>query len=141
MVVFKPIIPSYSISFKVDDSGVHHGILRCLVMTEVMFDARNPSRWVSFFPSREVHPHAWLSEMSISFSCCWVSDMKQLGGFDDRGLGLEGWLRVAGFVLRLKGCPKDVLGGGSKLVGFRWVKEKKKDKGAAADFSSKKFQQ
>ncbi|RWW39104.1 hypothetical protein BHE74_00055593, partial [Ensete ventricosum] len=44
-----------------------------------------------------------------------------------------------GCVLRLKGCPKGVLGVGNKLVVFRWVKEKKKDKGAAADFSSKKI--
>ncbi|RWW61216.1 hypothetical protein BHE74_00031740 [Ensete ventricosum] len=60
-----------------------------------------------------------LSKMSISFSYCLVSDMKWLGrlmaergggsrvddcglglkeavrGFDDRGLGLEGWLRIA----------------------------------------------
>ncbi|RWV83418.1 hypothetical protein GW17_00054978 [Ensete ventricosum] len=49
--------------------------------------------------------------------------------------------RGDGCILRLKGCPKDVLGGDSKLVGFRWVKEKKKDKGALADFSLKKFQQ
>ncbi|RZS24778.1 hypothetical protein BHM03_00057885 [Ensete ventricosum] len=29
MGVFKPIVPLNCISFKVDDSGVHHGILRC----------------------------------------------------------------------------------------------------------------
>ncbi|RZR71081.1 hypothetical protein BHM03_00003408 [Ensete ventricosum] len=31
-------------------------------------------------------------------------------------------------ILRLERCPKDVLGGGSEMVGFRWVKKKKKDK-------------
>ncbi|RWW37260.1 hypothetical protein BHE74_00057654 [Ensete ventricosum] len=46
-----------------------------------------------------------------------------------------------GCVLRLEGCPKGVLGGGSEMVEFRWVKKKKKDKDVVADFSSKKFQQ
>ncbi|RZR71691.1 hypothetical protein BHM03_00006454 [Ensete ventricosum] len=58
-----------------------------------MFGARNPSRQISFFPLREVHPYT--SEMSMSFSYYWVSGMKRLGGFSDRGLGLKRWLRVA----------------------------------------------
>ncbi|RRT56931.1 hypothetical protein B296_00019336 [Ensete ventricosum] len=45
-----------------------------------------------------------------------------------------------GYILRLEGCPKDVLGGGSEMVGFLWVKKKKKVKGATTEFSSKKFQ-
>ncbi|RWV93432.1 hypothetical protein GW17_00044107 [Ensete ventricosum] len=44
MTIFKLIVPLYSISFKVDNSGVHHGILRCLVMTKVTFGTRNPSQ-------------------------------------------------------------------------------------------------
>ncbi|RWW22548.1 hypothetical protein BHE74_00021853 [Ensete ventricosum] len=76
------------------------------------------------------------------FGCCWGCDLGLLiGGY---GSFRCFWVMKIGYdgcVLRLKGCPKDVLGGGSKIVGFRWVKEKKKDKGAAADFSSKKFQQ
>ncbi|RWV86402.1 hypothetical protein GW17_00051706, partial [Ensete ventricosum] len=34
-------------------------------------------------------------EMLRSFSCCWVSGIKRMGGFGDKGFGLEGWLRVA----------------------------------------------
>ncbi|RRT74701.1 hypothetical protein B296_00019847 [Ensete ventricosum] len=106
MVVLKPIIPSYNISFKMDDSGVHHGILRCLVMTEVTFGARNLSRRVSF-PSREVLPHAWLRYIIVpkvvqqNFSAKRALSMllfravaELQGRFYDRGLGLEGCLRV-----------------------------------------------
>ncbi|RRT42623.1 hypothetical protein B296_00027674 [Ensete ventricosum] len=32
MGVCKPIVPLNCISFEVDDSGVHHGILRCLIL-------------------------------------------------------------------------------------------------------------
>ncbi|RRT66158.1 hypothetical protein B296_00021400 [Ensete ventricosum] len=56
--VLKPIIPLYCISLEVDGSDVHHESLRCPVKAEVVFFARKPSRRVSFFPSREVHPHA-----------------------------------------------------------------------------------
>ncbi|RZR81439.1 hypothetical protein BHM03_00007665 [Ensete ventricosum] len=119
------------------------------------------------WPARVSHAIGWLrvllrilllrSEMSISFSYCWVSDMKRFGGLmaerdggsrvDDCSLelkekGYDGcvlsyrgalkmtWVAaiILGCILRLKGCPKDVLGGVSKLVEFRWVKEKKKDK-------------
>ncbi|RZS27264.1 hypothetical protein BHM03_00060706 [Ensete ventricosum] len=38
--------------------------LQCLVMTEVTFGARKISHRVSFFPSREVHPHAWISHIT-----------------------------------------------------------------------------
>ncbi|RWW42449.1 hypothetical protein BHE74_00052003 [Ensete ventricosum] len=58
LCVLKPIVPLYWISLKVDDSDVHHGSLWCLVIAEVAFFTRNPSRRVSVFPSREVHPHA-----------------------------------------------------------------------------------
>ncbi|RWW69763.1 hypothetical protein BHE74_00022599 [Ensete ventricosum] len=56
--VFKPIIPLYGVSFKVDGSDVHHGSLRSPVITKVALRARKLSRRVSIFPSREVHPHA-----------------------------------------------------------------------------------
>ncbi|RWV92796.1 hypothetical protein GW17_00044794 [Ensete ventricosum] len=121
MVVFKSIISSYSISFKVDDSGVHHGILRCLVGSNVR---RAKSIPLGLLLPIEGSPPSCMaalyqSKMSISFSYCLVSDMKWLGrlmaergggsrvddcglglkeavrGFDDRGLGLEGWLRIA----------------------------------------------
>ncbi|RRT68996.1 hypothetical protein B296_00006977 [Ensete ventricosum] len=42
--VLKPIVPLYCISLKVDDSDVHHGSFWCLVIAEVAFFARNPSR-------------------------------------------------------------------------------------------------
>ncbi|RWW87696.1 hypothetical protein BHE74_00003460 [Ensete ventricosum] len=34
------------------------------------------------------------SVVSRSFSCCWANGMNWLGGFGDRGLGLERWFRV-----------------------------------------------
>ncbi|RWW70079.1 hypothetical protein BHE74_00022271 [Ensete ventricosum] len=92
MGVFKPIVLLNCISFEVDDSGVHHGILRCSVIMEVMFGARNPSRRVSF-PLWEVHPHAW-------FCCCCLGWLRILEiGYDDCVLRLEGWLRVAKYDL------------------------------------------
>ncbi|RWW06875.1 hypothetical protein BHE74_00042656 [Ensete ventricosum] len=65
--VLKPIAPLYCISLKVDDSDVHHKSLRCPVITEVAFRTRKPSHRVSFFPSREVHPHVWLYQISGLF--------------------------------------------------------------------------
>ncbi|RWW73165.1 hypothetical protein BHE74_00018977 [Ensete ventricosum] len=41
--VFKPIIPLYGISFKVDGSDVHHGSLRGSVITGVALRIRKPS--------------------------------------------------------------------------------------------------
>ncbi|RRT61478.1 hypothetical protein B296_00029857 [Ensete ventricosum] len=49
-------------------------------------------------------------------------------------------LSVSPIMTKLEGCPKGVLGGGSKMIGFQWVRKKKEDKGAVADFSSKKVQ-
>ncbi|RWW47109.1 hypothetical protein BHE74_00046921, partial [Ensete ventricosum] len=51
------------------------------------------------------------SKMSISFSYCWL-----YGGVDDRGLGLEGWLRIV-----VDGCNQLVglgrqKGDGSRLL-------------------------
>ncbi|RWV92384.1 hypothetical protein GW17_00045250 [Ensete ventricosum] len=57
--MFEPIIPLYGISFKVDGSDVHHGNLRGSMKIEVA-RAQKPSCWIFIFPSREVHPHAWL---------------------------------------------------------------------------------
>ncbi|RZR94565.1 hypothetical protein BHM03_00023271, partial [Ensete ventricosum] len=108
IVVFKPIVPSYSISFKVDDSGVHHGILRCLVMTEVTLGTRNPSRRVSFFPSREVHPHTSAEGSVAKFSAKRVLLMLLFGAIAETvtvGATLEGAMEVA----------KDFCGSGLRL--------------------------
>ncbi|RWV94227.1 hypothetical protein BHE74_00054913 [Ensete ventricosum] len=76
--------------------------------------------------------------------CCWGYGLELLQGsykgYDGKGLGLKGWLRVAfglamdsenrlhGYILWLEGCPKDDVVGGSMidriLVGY----EKKNDK-------------
>ncbi|RRT47617.1 hypothetical protein B296_00021262 [Ensete ventricosum] len=56
--VFKQIIPLYGISFKVDGSDVYHRSLQGPMIMEVAFRLRKPSRRVSIFPSREVHPYA-----------------------------------------------------------------------------------
>ncbi|RWW82231.1 hypothetical protein BHE74_00009326 [Ensete ventricosum] len=45
--MFKPILPLYSISFKVDGNDVHHGSLWGPVIMEVAFSVLKPSRRVS----------------------------------------------------------------------------------------------
>ncbi|RRT38707.1 hypothetical protein B296_00050863 [Ensete ventricosum] len=41
---------------------------RCLVVAKISFRARNPPDRVFIFPSREVHPHAWVWRVHRRFS-------------------------------------------------------------------------
>ncbi|RRT82914.1 hypothetical protein B296_00006567 [Ensete ventricosum] len=65
--------------------------------------------------------------MNVSNNC--LSDQHKQGKIIP-----QTWSDVLGGGSKIVGF-RWVLGGGSKIVGFRWVKEKKKDKVAAADFS------
>ncbi|RWW87844.1 hypothetical protein BHE74_00003307 [Ensete ventricosum] len=77
-------------------------------------------------------------ESKLNLRCQYPSPY--IGGFGDRGLGLEEWLRVVvdgskqfesgydGRVLRLERCPKDNMVGGSKMVRVWWVERRRKIK-------------
>ncbi|RRT49202.1 hypothetical protein B296_00031598 [Ensete ventricosum] len=68
MGVLEPIISLDRISFKVYSSNVHHRYIWGLVVAKITFHARDPPNRVSFFPSRKVHPHAWVWRVRHKFS-------------------------------------------------------------------------
>ncbi|RWW03572.1 hypothetical protein GW17_00033265 [Ensete ventricosum] len=61
--MFKPIKPLYGVTFEMYSSNVHHRCVRGLVIPKILLRARYPTDRVSF-PSREVHPHAWILGVS-----------------------------------------------------------------------------
>ncbi|RWV97725.1 hypothetical protein GW17_00039466, partial [Ensete ventricosum] len=60
MGVLKPIEPLNSISLEVDGSNLHPCSVGGSVEPKIALRARDPSDRVSFFPSWEVHLHAWI---------------------------------------------------------------------------------
>ncbi|RZS03185.1 hypothetical protein BHM03_00033327 [Ensete ventricosum] len=58
MSVLKPIEPLNSISFEVDDDNLHSGGIGGSVEAKIVLRAQDPSDRVSFFPYKEVYPHA-----------------------------------------------------------------------------------
>ena len=58
--MFKLVKPLYSIPFKMYSYNFHHRCIRDFVVPKISLRARDPTNRVSFFPSREVHSHAWI---------------------------------------------------------------------------------
>ncbi|RWW54253.1 hypothetical protein BHE74_00039174 [Ensete ventricosum] len=58
--MLKLVVPLDRVSLKVYGGDVDHGCIRSLVEAKISFSARDPPGWVSIFPSKEVHPHAWV---------------------------------------------------------------------------------
>ncbi|RWW28465.1 hypothetical protein GW17_00007060 [Ensete ventricosum] len=58
--MLKLVVPLDRVSLKVYGGDVDHGCIRSLVEAKISFSAQDPPGWVSIFPSKEVHPHAWV---------------------------------------------------------------------------------
>ncbi|RWW68699.1 hypothetical protein BHE74_00023768 [Ensete ventricosum] len=92
MGVFKPIKPLYGILFKMNSRNFHHRSIRGSVEQKITLRARDPTNRVSFFLSREVHPHAWINAVIKRLSSSERKKRKPKGAglgtanLDPRGL-------------------------------------------------------
>ncbi|RZS07521.1 hypothetical protein BHM03_00038377 [Ensete ventricosum] len=137
--MLKLVVPLDRVSLKVYGGDVDHGCIRSLVEAKISFSVRDPPGWVSIFPSKEVHPHAWVLLLtSQEHRSAYGAGGNKRRKKDNSGsdLQLEGcgiWLLLGSTtggkdgndssVLRLNGCPRVASCSGNKGVGCGCNKE------------------